>query len=306
VRLQRSRKDMLAPERRSLLEALPKWTWDPYIDQWNYGFQQLKTFIARTGSASPFQSHNSQDGFALGRWVSRQRVNKDSLSLERKRLLEALPKWSWEQRDDNWNVGFAALQEYVSKSGDARPPRDHQTKDGFRLGNWISNLRVCKSTQSLERKRLLEALPKWSWDPYSDQWTDGIEKLKAYVRKNGDARPPAKYKSEDGFRLGYWVCNLRGRKDSTPPDRIKYLESFKGWSWDILGDRWAEGFARLKEYVKISGAAKPLQTLKTKDGYPLGIWVSTQRSNKDKLAKEQKQLLEYLPGWVWVASQKKK
>jgi len=73
-----------------------------------------------------------------------------------------------------------------------------------------------------------------------------------------------------------------------------------------LGDKWAEGFARLKEYVKISGVAKPLQTLKTKDGYALGTWVSHQRQIKDKLTKEQKRLLESLPGWVWVAIPKKK
>ena len=73
-----------------------------------------------------------------------------------------------------------------------------------------------------------------------------------------------------------------------------------------MGDKWAEGFARLQEYVKISGVAKPLQNLKTKDGYALGTWVTHQRQIKDKLTMEQKRLLESLPGWVWVTNPKKK
>ena len=49
-----------------------------------------------------------------------------------------------------------------------------------------------------------------------------------------------------------------------------------------------------------------LDHAETRDGFTLGQWVSTQRSNKDKLAKERKRLLQALQGWRWDDRQIKK
>ena len=54
-------------------------------------------------------------------------------------------------------------------------------------------------------------------------------------------------------------------------------------------------------YVEENGHARVPKRYKTKDGYALGGWVSTQRANKDNLTPERVSRLESLSGWVWDA-----
>ena len=92
---QRATRSLLNPERIALLENLKGWSWDPLVDQWNEAFECLKEYVASTGRARPPATHKTTDGFSLGMWVSVQRRKKESLTPERKRLLQSLDGWSW-------------------------------------------------------------------------------------------------------------------------------------------------------------------------------------------------------------------
>ena len=167
---------------------------------------------------------------------------------------------------------------------------------------WVGgfqNRESAQDTMDVDRRQRLEALPGWSWDPYSDQWEEGFSYLREYSNREGHCRAPVGCTTDDGFRLDGWVSNQRSAKETMNIDRRQRLEALPGWTWDPRSDQWEEGFAQLKNFAGREGHCRVPQGYKTDDGYRLGTWVRTQRSKKEKMGSNRRQRLEALPGWVW-------
>jgi hypothetical protein len=103
-----------------------------------------------------------EDGYGLGRWVSRQRINKidGTLDPECRARLEALPGWTWDPYAEDWEQGFVHLQHFVKREGHARVPAGYR-EDGFRLGQWVGVQRSAFRNERLDaaRRRRLDGLP---------------------------------------------------------------------------------------------------------------------------------------------------
>ena len=134
-----------------------------------------------------------------------------------------------------------------------------------------------------DRRQRLEALPGWSWEPYSDQREDSFSHLKEFSEQEGHCRVSQLYKADDGFRLGQWVINQRSNKDTMELVRRQRLEALPGWSWEVLSDQWEQGFSHLKMFSEREGHCRVVAKYKTEDGYGLGRWVNKQRTNKDRM-----------------------
>ncbi len=174
---QRIDKNDLPKEKREQLETLPGWSWDLLIFAWEEGFDCLKNFIAQEGHAKVPVSYETSDGYRLGQWVSVQRKARNKMSQERQDRLGALPGWAWNAVNENWEIGFSNLQNYVDQEGHARVPQTYETDKKFPLGQWVSvqRRRKVKGAMTEERIKRLEELPGWVWDRVVVKWDDGYQ-----------------------------------------------------------------------------------------------------------------------------------
>lgn len=300
VREQRAERDNLSTERVRRLESVPGWTWEVFNDGWFEKYELVKSFADRQGHARVPQSFKA-DGVALGSWVAVQRGIRDTLSKERRALLEHLPGWSWDPHEDRWQEGYKLVRQFGDREGHTRVP-DRCVEDGVNIGSWVLTQRMNRDDLSADRLQLLEALPGWVWDAYAHRWGRGYTPLVDYTKKNGTSRVPNGYETEDGFQLGQWVNTVRARKKngSLRPEYVKQLEQLADWTWTPKADSWGRAHALLLRFVDEHGDALVPQSYVV-DEFSLGAWVAAQRRSyaKGALKPERERRLRNVKGWVW-------
>ena len=273
--------------------------------RWQKGVHYTKKFIAREGHACVPRRH-VEDGFKLGDWVGTQRGTYKSgiLAEERRRALEALDGWVWNSPGAAWHKGLDYAERFVEREGHARVPLRH-VEDEFGLGAWVGKQRRTYKRGKLpgDRRQALEALAGWTWDPHDASWREGLDYVRKFVEREGQARVPNKH-VEDGFRLGAWVNSQRTdyKRDELPAKRREALEALDGWTWDRHDAAWQKGLNYTKRFVEREGHARvPLRHVE--DGFKVGVWVSDQRETdkRGKLPDGRRQTLEALDGWAWDA-----
>jgi uncharacterized membrane protein len=224
-------------------------------------------------------------------WVGQQRSNKNKLTAVKRAALESIPGWVWTAEGRNefsWDEQLAALREYVVAHNEL-PKTSHE-----HLGVWIKKQRSNKSL-SAKKKAALEAIPGWAWktrevkNKYS--WEEQLAALREYVAAH-DELPKSSHE-----RLGNWITTQRKNK-SIAAERKTVLEAIPGWVWKShkVKNRfsWEEQLAALREHVRTHGRFPKRRHER------LGLWVYTQRKNKNALTAEKQAALEAIPGWVWT------
>ena len=297
------RRGMLSEERQRQLEALPGWAWDPFDEQWEEAFRQLQNFVA-----SQRHSRVPRPERPLSTWVQAQRGKflKGILDDERRQRLEALPGWTWDPFDDQWEAGFAHLVAYVEEHGNAWVPGPF-TVAGYPLGAWAGTQRQQFANGKLdeERRRRLEALPGWTWRGVQvERWEQGFAQLAEYVAIHGTARTSGEEKFQ-GFPLGRWVSRQRVARTNgqLSAERAARLEGLPGWVWDDIAARWEDGFTHLLDYVAEHGTSRVPFSYRSPDGLRLGQWINVQRNAHaaGTLTDDRRKKLEGLTDWSWNA-----
>jgi superfamily II DNA or RNA helicase len=288
------------------LESFRGWVWDLLDHRWEVGFKYLSEYVSQHGNARLLRNnYETSDGFKLGQWCQVQRNYRSTTSAERQKRLESLSGWAWDRLEAQWNEGFEELSAYLAEHGDLNIPQRYVSHTGFKLGQWVTVQRSRKNELPKSRRSKLESMPEWLWDPKRSGWNKGLIHLLQYVEAHGNSNVPQKHETEDGFKLGGWVTNVRQRykKAQLESDQVAAIEQIKDWCWDPKDQQWELGYARLVRYVSTSGNASPASSFVDDEGFRLGQWVGECRSSKVKgtLSKERIDRLERLDGWVWNA-----
>jgi len=293
----------LETDRYRRLDSLPGWVWHTFDARWEESFGKLLKYVEREGTSFVPQSYKL-DGYALGGWVSLQRMKRAAgeLSEDRQRRLEALPGWMWDVKGEQWEAAFALLQRYAKAEGNPDVPGG-RVFEGYKLGDWVERQRreYAKGNLSTDRVRRLEAVKGWQWNPKTDQWARGFSELLTFVAERGHALVPGAYKV-GSYRLGGWVLTQRvAFGDGTiDPERTRRLEAVPGWTWNPHVDSWERAFRLLEQYAEANGNTRVPDSYRVED-FGLGAWVGIQRGahRQGKLTAERIRRLESLPGWVW-------
>ncbi len=162
----------------------------------------------------------------------------------------------------------------------------------FEFFNIPGKINVTRFTETLYTKAI-EVIAK-SWDFWY-----GLT-LK-YKHQCGEANAPRKYRTPNGFKLGWWqgsqkVAYNNGALDN---ERIKKLED-TGFIWDQLDEAWEIGYQETLKYKEQYGTANAALRYKAPNKFYLGQWQSHQKGtyNKGKLDNERIKRLREI-GFIW-------
>jgi superfamily II DNA or RNA helicase len=287
---QRTKSSKLKPDQFARLNTLG-FIWSSFEDQWEEGFKSLTSYVKREKHCRVPFSH-LEDGFKLGGWVSSQRARAERLTPQQIARLNALG-FVWDPIEDQWEEGFKRLASFMKREKHCRVPQLH-IENGFRLGNWVANQRARDHRLTHSRRARLNKLG-FIWDPIEDQWENGFEHLRLFVKREKHCRVPDKH-LESGFKLGGWVRNQRTRVEKLTSDRLARLNKL-GFVWDQHQEGWEEGFVHLSAFVKREKHCR-VPALHLENGFKLGVWVGVHRSRFDQLPLGRRERLNKL-GFVW-------
>ena len=302
---QRSQKDSLVSERMEKLRSVG-FVFDNFEEVWQQHYNALDAFAKEHGSIHVPYDYVSETGLKLAVWKSYQIRNQTQLSSERKRLLEKIPGWTWDQFfDELWETRYAQLLQFADENGHGSPPATYKTMSGDPLGNWVVIQRKNRAKLDTKKIERLEEVTGWVWSVNDARWKAGLSELINFRQTYGHVNVPFSFQSVNGFNLGQWTSDLR-KKYSTnklKPDQINQLEQISGWIWSVHDAKWAALFQKLEIFLKREGHLRVPQKWK-EEGENLGTWVSSQRSAKDTMSPDRRNKLDSI-GFIWEAGKGK-
>lgn len=219
----------LSAERIAELDEL-EFQWAPFDDQWEEGLRGTIDYRIDNG-ALPTTGPE-------GRWLQRQRSNKNLDDNRRERLDKELPGWSETARNATWEENRREVMKYAIEHGTANIPQDHPPVNGLNIGSWISTQRMNKSKGKLsgERIALLKQIPGWTWDGQFAKWREMFDRLVAFEDEFGHTSIPG---DQSHAKLRSWVTvqRTRWRNNLLETERIELLEGLQTWEWEPKGRR---------------------------------------------------------------------
>ena len=194
---------------------------------WERAFAAARCYWEQAGNLNIPEQYQTDDGFRLGKWLSRQRDDEErgALSEERKRRLEKIGMVWHGKQQLRWDKAYSAAKAYYEENGNLDIPGVYKTSSGFGLGLWLKMQREYEHAGSLsgDRRRKLEEIGM-VWEK-KDPWEEKYELLTRYYAEYGHLKMSNRHKY-GGIYLSQWLTTQRARlkgkgKPLTPEQRQK-------------------------------------------------------------------------------------
>jgi len=243
--------------------------------------------------------------------LQRVRYRVGELTPEHVARLEALPGWTWNVNEFEWERSFAYLMAFVKVNGTSEVHSSFVEGD-FELGKWVCQQRYDYRNGIMRADRIVrfEAIESWSWGvSLNDHFEKGLDALRSFVEREGTTRIPEGH-LENGFNLHPWAAYMRSQfvAGRLSPERISQFDHIEGWFWSLLDERWEAMFGVLESYVAREGhSCVPVGHLE--GDVHLGLWVVNQRKSgrkAGKMAPERRERFDALPWWSWNGHEAKR
>ena len=202
----------------------------------------------------------------------------------------------------SWNEMYNLAKIYYANYYNLDVPSKFKTKngydydeEGYNLGIWIYEQRNSMHLSMEKRQKLKKIGLNFVYSFNKVTWEEIYKLAKSYYNHYGNLDVPYNFKTqngydydENGYNLGYLIFYQKYSKNFNE-ERRKQLEKF-GLIIDnnIEQLSWDEMYELAKNYYKHHGNLKISHSFKTKNGYEydkegynLGIWLDTQKQNKN-------------------------
>ena len=260
------------------LESILSSNWDIY-----YG--EAKQYFEKNGNLEIPQRYKTEEGLSLGSWLYTQRRIHEGkaqgyLPNDKIELLEQIGMVWGRGLDHRWNVKYELAKQYYEENGNLNMLVSHVTKEGVHLGAWIAQQRKMKKTGKLSDDKI-ERLEKIGmiWDAKRYTFDQFYRAATEYAEGHGTCNANQHYITNDGIKLGGWICTqrVRYREGHLSEYEIEALEKLSiNWG-QTLEDKWFEGIGHAREYYQQYGDINVKRTLVMPDGYELGKWIELQK-----------------------------
>jgi superfamily II DNA or RNA helicase len=202
-----------------------------------------------------------------------------------------------------WEEHYGAAVRYRQTNGDLHIPQSCVTPTGLHLGRWLHKQRTLHSNGDLlpDRQRRLDDLGI-AWAPKAESWQRNLAAAQAYFTQYGHLRVPKGHVvtvGGDPVELGSFVRAARAGLIHLDAQRTAALDAI-GMVWNLNEDLWQRHFAAARAYRDKQGDLLVHKNFVTDDDppLPLGQWIVTMRSQRDRQSAERIKELDKL-GMVW-------
>jgi len=145
----------LSKEREQKLEQIGI-MWDfVRLESWESMYSFLLEFQQREGHCKIPLDYITEDGKNLGMWLKNQRCfrRKGTLKKEQEKKLDGIGIVWDPYSTESWEGIYSVLLEYQQQEGNCNVPQKYTTRDGKKLGVWLSNQRASRRRGKLNEER---------------------------------------------------------------------------------------------------------------------------------------------------------